>query len=168
MALMNTDVTIEVLAAADDEVVEAFARLIPLLSAGAPTPDRGRIERVLGHAPNSVLAARDDGGRIVGLLTLVVLELATGTEARIEDVVVDEAARGTGAGRGLVVAALEAAAALGARYVDLTSAPRRVAARGAVSEPGVRGARDWGVPAHAGHVPRAVVLTRSSRPTSHP
>jgi ribosomal protein S18 acetylase RimI-like enzyme len=130
MILMNIGFTIEVLAEADDEVVEAFARLIPLLSTSAAVPDRGRVERVLGHAPNTVLAAKDSAGRIVGLLTLVVLELATGTEARVEDVVVDEAARGTGVGRGLVVAALEAAAAFGARYVDLTSAPRRVAARG--------------------------------------
>ena len=130
MVLVNTDFTIEVLEAADDDVVEAFARMVPLLSTSAQVPDRARVERVVGHAANTVFAARDGGGRIVGLLTLVVLELATGTEARVEDVVVDEALRGAGVGRGLVVAALEAAAAHGARYVDLTSAPRRVAARG--------------------------------------
>jgi ribosomal protein S18 acetylase RimI-like enzyme len=148
MFLMNSDFTIEVLATADDEVVGAFARLIPLLSARATVPDRGRVERVLGHVPNTVLAARDSGGRIVGLLTLVVLELATGTEARVEDVVVDEAARGTGVGRGLVVAALEAAAAYGAQYVDLTSAPRRVAARGLYQSLGFE-ARETGVFRHS-------------------
>jgi ribosomal protein S18 acetylase RimI-like enzyme len=78
----------------------------------------------------------------------VVLELATGTEARVEDVVVDEAARGTGVGRGLVVAALEAAAAYDARYVDLTSAPRRMAARRLYQSLGFE-ARETGVFRHS-------------------
>ncbi len=137
MAAMNTETTIEVLAFADgddDAVVEAFARLIPLLSTSAPVPDRERVGRVLGHAANTVFAARmregrDGERRILGLLTLVHVELPTGPEARIEDVVVDDAARGLGLGRALVRAALGAAASQGARYVDLTSAPRRVAAR---------------------------------------
>ena len=136
---MNTNggddnTTIEVLESADgadDAVVAAFARLIPLLSSSAPIPDRDRVERVLGHPGNTVFAARtaDPEQRILGLLTLVHIELPTGAEARIEDVVVDDAARGLGLGRALVAAALEAAAKQGARYVDLTSAPRRVAAR---------------------------------------
>jgi GNAT superfamily N-acetyltransferase len=126
--------TVEVLGpadSADDTVVEAFARLIPLLSSSAPIPDRARVERVLGHPGNTVFAACTPGPerRILGLLTLVHLELPTGAEARLEDVVVDGAARGLGLGRALVLAALEAAAGRGARYVDLTSSPRRVAAR---------------------------------------
>ena len=44
------------------------------------------------------------------------------------DLVVDEAARGRGAGEALVRAALQAAAAAGARTVDLTSRPTREAA----------------------------------------
>ena len=136
---MNTndgenETTIAVLESADpvdEAVVEAFARLIPLLSSSAPIPDRDRVERVLAHPGNTVFAARaaDADRRILGLLTLVHIELPTGAEARIEDVVVDDAARGLGLGRALVAAALEAAAKQGARYVDLTSAPRRVAAR---------------------------------------
>ena len=135
MVAMNADVTIEVLESADDSVLEAFVRLIPLLSGSAPVPDRERVERVLGHAGNTVFAAwgrvRAGEGerRILGLLTLVVIELPTGTEARVEDVVVGGEARGLGLGRALVLAALSAAAVRGVRYVDLTSAPRRVAAR---------------------------------------
>ena len=128
---MNSDTVIEVLEAVDDEVFAAFGRLIPLLSTNAPIPDRDRVERVLAHPGNTVFAARAGGAerRILGLLTLVRVELATGTEARIEDVVVDDAARGLGSGRALVVAGREAAVEQGARYVDLTSAPRRVTAR---------------------------------------
>jgi len=131
MAGVKTETTIEVLESADDAVFEAFARLIPLLSARAQSPDRDRIERVLAHPGNTVFAARTDDPqrRILGVLTLVTIELPTGTEARIEDVVVDDEARGLGLGRALVVAALEAATERGASHVDLTSAPRRVAAR---------------------------------------
>ena len=48
--------------------------------------------------------------------------------AWIEDVVVDEAARGRGVGEALNRAALDRAAAAGARTVDLTSRPSREAA----------------------------------------
>lgn len=129
------EIAVEVLKPADEQsldeaVVAAFVRLIPLLSDSAPVPDAGRVARVLGHPANTVFAARTvPDGRILGLLTLVAVELPTGMEARIEDVVVDEAARGLGLGRALVTAALQAAAAAGARYVDLTSAPHRVSAR---------------------------------------
>lgn len=130
------ETAIEVLKAADEqdldgETVSAFARLIPLLSGSAPVPDAARVARVLAHPANTVFAARTiPDGRILGLLTLVAVELPTGAEARIEDVVVDDRARGLGLGRALVTAALEAAAAGGARHVELTSAPHRVAARG--------------------------------------
>ena len=113
-----------------DETVSAFARLLPQLSAGTPVPDRARVARVLGHPGNTVFAARTaPEGRILGLLTLVTLELPSGTQMRVEDVVVDAAARGLGVGRALVTAALRAAADGGVRFVDLTSAPHRVAAR---------------------------------------
>ena len=48
--------------------------------------------------------------------------------AWIEDVVVDAAARGHGAGLGLVEAAVEHAKAIGSKSVDLTSRPAREAA----------------------------------------
>jgi len=134
--IVNMDpmnITIEVIKSADELIIEAFARLIPLLSNGAPTPDQDRVTRVLAHPANTVFAARavdaSEDQRILGLLTLVTLELPTGTEAQIEDVVVDDAARGHGLGRAMMLGALDAAARRGARYVDLTSAPRRVAAR---------------------------------------
>ena len=48
--------------------------------------------------------------------------------AWIEDVVVDESARGKGVGSALNVAAIERAQRVGARTVDLTSRPSREAA----------------------------------------
>ena len=54
--------------------------------------------------------------------------IPTGLRAWIEDVVVDEAARGQGIGSALTVEALRIAREAGARTVDLSSRPSRVAA----------------------------------------
>jgi ribosomal protein S18 acetylase RimI-like enzyme len=64
----------------------------------------------------------------VGTLTLVLFRIPTAMRAWIEDVVVDESARGAGVGEALTLAALERAADAGARTVDLTSRPSREAA----------------------------------------
>src|SRR6478672_6132897 len=75
-----------------------------------------------------LLIARDDDGTIVGSLTLVLFRIPTGVRAWIEDVVVDESARGSGVGEVLNREALRLAAEEGAVTVDLTSRPSREAA----------------------------------------
>lgn len=72
--------------------------------------------------------AEDSKAEIIGSLTLVLFRIPTGLRARIEDVVVDEGARGAGVGRALNATAMERAAAAGARSIDLTSGPAREAA----------------------------------------
>jgi ribosomal protein S18 acetylase RimI-like enzyme len=62
------------------------------------------------------------------MLTLVTFPLQSGLRARIEDVVVDQDARGQGVGTALTMAALGLAQQQGARSVDLTSRASRVAA----------------------------------------
>ena len=69
------------------------------------------------------------GERIVGVLMLAWYDAPSGRKAWIEDVVVDGAARGCGAGDALVRAAVEHAARIGAGKVMLTSNPAREAAR---------------------------------------
>lgn len=120
-------VEVVVVRAADDELVAAFARLLPQLSSTAGALDRDAVGRLLGCNANTLLAARVEG-TVVGLLTLVLLPLPSGLRARIEDVVVDEAARGHGVGGALTEEALRLAAEAGARTVDLTSRPSRPAA----------------------------------------
>ena len=66
--------------------------------------------------------------RIIGALTLAVFRIPTGVRAWIEDVVVDESARGRGVGETLTREAIRHASERGARTVDLTSRPSRVAA----------------------------------------
>jgi len=117
-------VEIQELGEVTDEVVTAFARLIPQLSTSAPAPDRAVLSDVVSAAGTTVFIARI-GGEIVGTLTLVVFRIPTGQRAWIEDVVVDDQARGQGAGEGLTRAALDKATSLGARTVELTSRPSR-------------------------------------------
>lgn len=109
-------------------LAEALAQLVPQLSSrvAAPTPEQ--LQRVAAGASSALFVARD-GDRAVGMLTLVWYDVPTGRKAWIEDVVVDAAARGGGAGAALVGAALEYASGVGAERVMLTSSPRREAAR---------------------------------------
>jgi ribosomal protein S18 acetylase RimI-like enzyme len=118
---------VEVLDKVTGEVVEAFGRLLPQLSRSAPPLGQADLEAIVGCPANTVLLARS-AGTITGTLTLVMFPLPTGLRAWIEDVVVDESARGQGAGEKLTREAMRIAAQAGARTVDLTSRPSREAA----------------------------------------
>jgi len=120
-------VRVEILQEVTDEVVAAFGRLLPQLSRSAPPLDRAALDRIVGSAATTLLIARASG-QIAGTLSLVMFPIPTGVRAWIEDVIVDEAARGQGIGEALTVEALRIAGQAGARTVDLTSRPSREAA----------------------------------------
>ena len=111
-----------------DDLVAAFASLMPQLSRSAPAPTHDELAQIAASPATALLVARDDAGTIVGSLTLVLFRIPTGVRAWIEDVVVDESARGTGVGAALNREALRLAAEAGAVTVDLTSRPSREAA----------------------------------------
>ena len=126
-------VNVGVLREVTDETVKAFGRLLPQLSRSAPPPDQAALTRVVTASCNTVLVARARAagpgpGEIIGTLTLALFPIPTGVRAWIEDVVVDEAARGQGAATALTLEALRIAREQGARTVDLTSRPSREAA----------------------------------------
>ncbi len=110
------------------ELVEAFARLVPQLSRSSPAPGEPELAEMIAAPGTHVLVARLGAGAIVGALTLVLFRIPTGMRAWIEDVVVDESARGRGVGEALSRRAIEMAAGAGARTVDLTSRPSRESA----------------------------------------
>jgi ribosomal protein S18 acetylase RimI-like enzyme len=110
------------------DLIEALERLIPQLSASSAVPTSAELEEMLESGASHLLLARDEAGPILGCMTLVVFRIPTGVRAWIEDVVVDADARGKGVGEALNSAALELAASLGAKTVDLTSRPSREAA----------------------------------------
>jgi len=111
----------------DASLVEAFARLIPQLSSSSPPPSAEDLAAIVANPESVVFVARADSA-IVGSLTLALYRIPTGVKAWIEDVVVDESARGMGAGEALNRAAIDEAARRGAKNVSLTSRPSREAA----------------------------------------
>jgi ribosomal protein S18 acetylase RimI-like enzyme len=120
-------VHVEVLHEVTDEVVEAFRRLLPQLSSSAAPLDHAALGKIVGSGSTTLLIARA-GEQIAGTLALVMFPIPSGLRAWVEDVIVDEAARGQGIGEALTVEALGLAKAAGARTVDLTSRPSREAA----------------------------------------
>jgi len=121
-------VTVEECTEVTEELVEAMGRLVPQLSSSAPPMTAGTLAGVVDHEASHLLVARGGDGRVLGSMTLVVFPIPTGVRAWIEDVVVDESARGRGVGEALNLRALDLAEELGARTVDLTSRPSREAA----------------------------------------
>jgi len=118
---------IEIVEEVTPELVDAMLRLIPQLSSSAPPVTSDVLAEIVA-APSTLLFVARLDGEIVGCLTLVVFRLPTGVRAWIEDVVVDDAARGHGVGADLNKAAIATASDLGARSVDLNSRPSREAA----------------------------------------
>lgn len=128
---------VEVIKEKTPELVSALENLIPQLSRSSPMMTDAELRDFLAQPAVYLFGFRSDRDAIegesgenpiLGLLTLVTFDIPTGRRAWVEDVVVDEAARGQGAGRALVDAALEKALELGVRTVDLTSRPHREAA----------------------------------------
>jgi ribosomal protein S18 acetylase RimI-like enzyme len=122
--------TVFVAESADDALQAVVAGLIPQLSSSSPPPTLAQLRRIIDEPATTLLLATDGdrAGPVVGMLTLAVFLLPTGVRAWIEDVVVDEGSRGAGVASALVRAALDHAGGQGARTVDLTSRPDRVAA----------------------------------------
>lgn len=120
-------VVVEKLHTVTSEVVSAFESLIPQLSRSNPAPTEAELNEMVSSSASDVFIARVNGD-IVGSLTLVTFRIPTGIRAWIEDVVVDESARGHGVGEALNQAAISNAREKGAVTIDLTSRPSREAA----------------------------------------
>lgn len=119
--------SVEIVEAASHEVVDALNRLLPQLSSTATVLTLTELRDLVESNSTTLFVARNEG-KLVGTLTLVVFRIPTGLRGWVEDVVVDEAARGTGVGEVLTLAAIEEARRRGVRSIDLTTRPTRDAA----------------------------------------
>ena len=119
--------TISIATEVTDELVQAFAQLVPQLSAANPPPTREQLQTIVSSDASTIFIARVDGN-IVGSLTLAVFSIPTATRAWVEDVVVASSARRRGVGAALNAAAIAVARRRGAITVELTSHPARAAA----------------------------------------
>ena len=131
-------VRVEEATAATPELSSALAALLPQLSSSSPPPSAEELEEIVASPATRLLVARGEDGSVVGSLTLALFRIPTGLRAWIEDVVVDEGARGQGAGEALTREALRLAREAGARTVDLTSRPSREAANRLYARAGFR------------------------------
>ncbi len=119
---------IEIATQADQQLYEAFQRLVPQLTNNNPPPTLDQLADLVRDSASTLLVARDDAGVIVGALNLAVYHVPTGIRSIIEDVIVDKSARGQGVGEALMRRAIELAKEKGAGNISLTSNPLRLAA----------------------------------------
>jgi ribosomal protein S18 acetylase RimI-like enzyme len=111
-----------------DRMLTTIGELVGQLSTSAQPPTRAELDEIIASPACRLLIGRDDDGRVLGMLTLVLFRIPTGVRAWIEDVVVDDRARGQGLGGQLVREAIAVARRASARTVDLTSRSDREAA----------------------------------------
>jgi ribosomal protein S18 acetylase RimI-like enzyme len=121
------NIRVDIAEASSDELVEGLNHLLPQLSTTAPSLTSAQVDELIQSDASIVFIARD-GENIVGSLTLVVFPIPTGVRAWIEDVVVDESARGAGVGEALTLAAIDEARRRNVRSIDLTTRPTRESA----------------------------------------
>ncbi|WRS30996.1 GNAT family N-acetyltransferase [Actinomycetaceae bacterium MB13-C1-2] len=120
---------VELITKTSDELLKAMDDLIPQLSRSAPPLTESQLRDFVDQDSVYLFVYRSEtDGAISGMLSLATFFIPTGGRGWVEDVVVDQAARGQGAGEALVKAALDKAREIGLKTVDLTSRPHREAA----------------------------------------
>jgi ribosomal protein S18 acetylase RimI-like enzyme len=124
------DVDISQATEVTEELYQACQRLVAQLTNNNPPPTRQQLVEMLASPSSILYLARhpEFGDEIIGLTTLVIYLVPTGVRGYIEDVVVDERARGKRVGEALMRACLERAEREGAPQVMLTCNPGRTAA----------------------------------------
>lgn len=78
--------------------------------------------------PHTYILTARDGTSIIGMATLIALATPSGLYGMVEDVVVDERARGRGIGRALIERIIAEARRQRMTMLELTSSPSRIAA----------------------------------------
>jgi len=119
---------VEIATTADEELYQAFQRLVPQLTENNPPPSLDDLKALVRDSSSTLLVARNERGEIVGALTLAVYHVPTGIRSIIEDVIVDKSARGQGIGKALMRCAIDLAGEKGAKNISLTSNLTREAA----------------------------------------
>ena len=107
--------------------LDAINGLLPQLSSSVFALEESDLRNIVDSESTKLFLAIDEDG-VFGMLSLVLFRIPTGRKAWVEDVVVDEKARGRGVGKLLTEHAIQVAREHGAHSVDLTSRPSREAA----------------------------------------
>jgi ribosomal protein S18 acetylase RimI-like enzyme len=124
---MSTSViVVEPVTSVSPDLVEAMARLLPQLHPTLPLPTAAVLEEVLQGQATTMLVARDGAqGRVIGTACVVVYRTPSRLHARLENVIVDDPARGRGVGAELTSQAVRLAREAGCSVIELNTNPRR-------------------------------------------
>lgn len=106
------------------EVINALCKQ---LSSSSGNISENYLRQII-ESENSHLFLAIENEDVLGMLTVGVYKTPTGIKAWIEDVVVDNKARGKGLGRKIIQHAIDFTKSIGASTLMLTSNPARVAA----------------------------------------
>ena len=118
-------INISELTETSSSVLQSINELLPQLSSSAQVISMDRLSELVESDNTIIFLGTDDSGQILGMLSIIVMKIPTGNKAWIEDVVVDQSARGKGMGKALMNHALEKAKELAVKSVDLTYRPSR-------------------------------------------
>jgi ribosomal protein S18 acetylase RimI-like enzyme len=110
------------------KVYEAVLKLLPQLAPETNLPSDQYFKSIFTSENTHFFIAELDNKQIVGMLTIGIYNIPSGTKVWIEDVVVDESQRGKGIGKELILHAINYSRSLGAKNIGLTSRPSRIAA----------------------------------------
>ena len=110
-----------------NRVFAATLSLLPQLAPDSALLTTDHFKRILKSKSTHLFIAELDN-KIAGILTIATYDIPSGKKVWIEDVVVDELLRGKGIGKALMLSSINYAKLLGAKSIELTSRPSRVAA----------------------------------------
>ena len=111
-----------------ERVFHAVLKLLPQLAPDAVLPTTQYFNDMLASDNIHFFIAELENEYIAGMLTIGTYNIPSGKKVWIEDVVVDESQRGKGLGKELMLFAIGYARSLGAKEIELTSRPSRIAA----------------------------------------
>ena len=108
-------------------LLQAVTSLLPQLTSSGRALSSEEL-KVMIASPFTTLFVAKDEGKIIGMISLAVVQMPTGVRAYLEDLVVDAPYRNRGAATALLQAAIDMARNSGARTLDMTSRASRTEA----------------------------------------
>ena len=115
---------VEIVKKSSPWLLEGLNALLPQLSGQARPLSAHTLGQIITSECTTLVTAVQDH-RLMACLTLVLFQIPTGKRARIEDLVVDAAARGRGIGGEMLRYPIALAEQESAKAVDLTANPAR-------------------------------------------
>lgn len=119
-----TNLTIEIARQSSPDLLQAVTSLLSQLTTSGRAITAAELDAMIA-SPAATLFLAKDGDRIVGMISLAVVQMPTGLRSYLEDLVVDEPYRPHGAATALLQAALDFARKSAARTMDRISRPSR-------------------------------------------